>query len=153
MIRIRDWLFIGKYVDTRSADLLAHYGIKAILQLAEPVPQDDMEVLFLDVEDGDDLPGDMIEKGVDFIREQKASDNPVLVACGAGISRSVIFGMAALMEEEDRSLFDSFAEIYAHHPAAEPHPELVRSLGAYKGLELDPLSIWRGLEDAKKSKE
>lgn len=150
MIRIRDWLFIGKYVDTRSADLLTHYGIGALLELAERVPQKDFEVLYLDIDDGDELPLALLEQGVQFIQQQKAADKAVLVACGAGISRSVVFGMAVLMEEEDLSIFESFAQIYDHHPAAEPHPELVKSLGKYHDEELDLLSIWRGLEEAKK---
>lgn len=149
MYKIRDWLYVGKYAQTRNAAVLKQIGIMALLELAEHVPHDDLEILYLDVTDGEALPHDLLKRGVAFIRAQKAAGHPVLVACGAGISRSVTFAMAALMEEEDHELFAAFAEVYTRHRGAQPHFELVKSLAAYHGQVLDLLAIWEGLEAAK----
>jgi protein-tyrosine phosphatase len=70
---------------------------------------------------------------VDFVRARKAEERKVLVACGAGISRSVSFSIAALKEEEGLSLLDAYAAIRAVHPDALPHPALWESLRQYYG--------------------
>lgn len=151
MQQIRDWLFIGKYAETRRLDFLQEAGIQAMLQLADYVSQPDIETLFLSVEDGVSLPSTLIKKGINFIREQKAQGRTVLVACGAGMSRSVTFGIAAIMEEEGRGLFEAYREIYLHHRAAEPHYELILSLTAYYDKPMDLLDIWEGLQNVRKS--
>jgi protein-tyrosine phosphatase len=93
----------------------------------------------------------MLERGVAFIREQKAQGKTILVACGAGISRSVTFGIAALMEQESRDLFDAYREIYQVHPQAEPHFELVHSLTTYYGKPMDVFDILDALRNAQQS--
>lgn len=147
MYRIRDWLYIGKYQETCTLSLLQQHDITAMLQLAEKVTQPGIETCYLAVEDGVALPVPMIERGVAFIREQKAQGKIVLVACGAGISRSVTFGIAVLMEEESRDLFDAYREIYQLHPQAEPHFELIHSLTAYYGKPMDVFDILDALRD------
>jgi len=140
MYTIRPWLTIGKYAETRNLNLLHGRGISAMLQLAEAVPQPGIESLYLAVEDGEPLPIPLLEEGITFIREQKSQDRHVMVACGAGISRSVLFSMAALMAEEKLSLFDAYRDIVAIHPDALPHSALGLSLAQYHHLDLD----WRG---------
>lgn len=145
MYQIRDWLFIGKYSQTRQLSLLNEVGITAMLQLADHIPQPDIETLYLDVNDGETLPHSMIKRGVHFVRQQKKQDKKILVACGAGISRSSIFALAALMEEENLSIFDAYYEVFLRYRGAEPHPELMMSLSAYHGHEMDLLEAWEGL--------
>jgi protein-tyrosine phosphatase len=151
MYKIRDWLYIGKYQETRTLSLLQQHGISAMLQLAEKVNQPGIETCYLAIEDGVPLPVPMLERGVAFIREQKAQGKTILVACGAGISRSVTFGIAALMEQESRDLFDAYREIYKVHPQAEPHFELVHSLTAYYGKPMDVFDILDALRNAQQS--
>ena len=76
MYQIRDWLYVGKYSQTRNLLTLNQYGINAMLQLADYVPQENIETLFLNVDDGEPLPTGMIERGLQFLREQKAIPRP-----------------------------------------------------------------------------
>jgi hypothetical protein len=149
MQQIREWLFIGKYAETRRLDFLQKAGVTAMLQLADYVPQPNIETLFVPVEDGVSLFHPRIKKGVSFIREQKALGKTVLVACGAGQSRSVTFGIAALMEEESLELFDAYREIYLRHRGAEPHHELILSLSAYYGKPMELLEVWENLHSVR----
>jgi hypothetical protein len=140
--QIRSWLYIGKYRETTNIALLHSYGIGAMLQLAEAVKQDGIASLYVPVEDGEPLPIPALEQGVAFVREQKAQDRKVLVACGAGISRSVTFGIAALHEEEGLSLPDAFRLIRTHHSEAMPHYALWDSICAYYGEPMKYEDMW-----------
>jgi protein-tyrosine phosphatase len=102
-----------------------------MLQLAESVPQPKIVSLYAPVEDGEPLPINQFRRGVDFIRQQKALGNAILVACGAGISRSTTFALAALKEEENLTLWTALQEIHAKHPYAMPHMALWQSLCDY----------------------
>jgi len=98
MHQVRPWLFIGKYSETLNHDLLERSKIRAVLELAEPVEYDDITTLYLPVDDGAALRPSVLPNGVAFMRSEYAQGNRVLVACGAGISRSVTFAIAALKE-------------------------------------------------------
>jgi hypothetical protein len=135
MYPIRPWLYIGKYSETANTALLYEHKIGAMLQLAAPINQPKIERLYLAVDDGVALPAEMIKRGVAFIREQKAAGKVVLSACGAGISRSTTFAIAALHEEEQLDLYAAFADICDQHPTAMPHFELWQSLCNYYGIE------------------
>lgn len=152
MYKIRNWLFIGKYAHTKSKDLLQSYQIDAMLQLAEEVKQENIESIYLDVEDGVFLPHDKLAKGVEFIQAQKRLGKTILVACGAGISRSVAFGMAALVEEEGLSIWNAYGEIYKHYQDAMPNPELCRSLAQYYHQEdIKLIEAWDRIMKIQKS--
>ena len=142
MNQIRPWLYIGRYRETTNSALLHAYGIGAMLQLAEAVKHPNIETLYLPVEDGEPLPVPLLAQGVGFVREQKALGRNVLIACGAGISRSVTFAIAALHEEEGLSLPDAFRLIRAHHPEAMPHYALWDSLCAYYGEPMKYEELW-----------
>jgi protein-tyrosine phosphatase len=150
MFKIRDWLYIGKYSQIRSKSNLDAHEIGALLSLAEPVGHDGIETLYLNVTDGEPVDYEKIAAGVKFVRDQKAAGKKVVVACGAGISRSVLFSMAALMEEEDLGLFESYREIYQQYRAAQPHDNLVISLAGYHGHEMDLMEVWTGLTEVQK---
>lgn len=151
MYKIRDWLYIGKYSETRNYSLLNQFGITSMLQLADYVPQSNIESLFLNVEDGESLPTILLERGLTFLREQKAQNKSILVACGAGISRSSTFALAFLMEVENLTLLEAYSEVYKNHPNAEPHPELIKSLYAYLGQSFELLDVWDALEAVRNS--
>lgn len=131
MYPIRPWLFIGRFQETQDDDLLRGREIGAMLQLADSTKQRDIPSLYVPVEDGEPLPFDLLRMGVEFVRLEKALGRKVLIACAAGISRSTIFAIAALKEEEQLRLFDAFREVHAMHPDALPHPALWKSLCDY----------------------
>ncbi|NWG16704.1 MAG: GNAT family N-acetyltransferase [Chloroflexi bacterium] len=142
MYRIRPWLYIGKYRETIDHELLRAHHIGAMLLLAENVEQPGIEALYLPVEDGEPLPDDALQRGVAFIRAQKAAGRAVLAACGAGISRSVTFATAALVEEEGLSLVDAYRAIQVNHPYAMPHPALWESLRAHYRADVSFGEMW-----------
>ncbi|GIK63555.1 MAG: hypothetical protein BroJett018_13490 [Chloroflexota bacterium] len=137
MNQIRSWLYIGKYRDTRDLTYLQSRNIGAMLQLAESVEQPNITVLYLPVEDGEPIPTDLLTQGIEFIRSQKALGKIVLVACGAGISRSSSFALAALKEEENLGLMEALREVAAKHFDTQPHKALWDSLCGYYNEAID----------------
>lgn len=131
MNAIRPWLYVGKYRETLDADLLSARKIGAMLQLAEAVTHPNIESLYLPIEDGVPLPGPLLRRGVDFALSEKQRGQTVLIACGAGMSRSVAFAVAALKEAEGLSVLEAWREVKKHHPESLPHPEIWESLCAY----------------------
>ncbi|MBI3243547.1 MAG: dual specificity protein phosphatase family protein [Chloroflexi bacterium] len=141
MFTIRPWLHVGKFVETLDVDLLRTHEIGAMLQLAESVQQIGIAARFVHVEDGEPLPKALLREGVDFVRLQKSLGRKVLVACGAGISRSTTFAIAALKEEEGLSVIEAYRELKAKHPLAQPHPTLWTSLCAFYGEEVSYMTL------------
>ena len=128
MIQIRPWLFIGKVVETRDHELLVRRQIDAMLQLAADVQQQGVASLHIDIEDGEPISPSDLAQGVEFVRRHHAEGRRVLVACGAGISRSSTYAIAALKETERLSLLEAFRAVSAIHADALPHPMLWKSL-------------------------
>ncbi len=128
---VRPWLYIGKYPDTLDLSTLKQHGIKAVLQLAEAVAQPTIVTLYLPVEDGISLSADYLQQGVAFVLAHKSMGQPVLIACGAGVSRSAAFAVAALKEAENLSLMKAMLALREAHPEALPHSALWDSLCAY----------------------
>ncbi|MCQ3929889.1 MAG: hypothetical protein DPW16_05485 [Chloroflexi bacterium] len=131
MNQIRSWLYIGKYRDTCDLAYLQSRNISAMLQLAELVEQPNITALYLPVEDGEPIPTNLLTQGIEFIRSQKELGKIVLVACGAGISRSSSFAIAALKEIENLSLMDALREVATRHFDTQPHKALWDSLCGY----------------------
>lgn len=151
MYPIRPWLYVGRFADTSNLPLMQLYRVGAMLELAAPVTLPGIERLYLAVEDGKALDAALIRQGVAFVRAHKAAGKTVLVACGAGISRSVTFAVAALKEDEGLSLTDAFREVCLKHPTAMPHPELWGSLCDYYGeARPDDYQIMRLLDDIRR---
>ena len=133
MYRIRPWLYVGKYSETLDLRLLSANGIDAVLELAELVEQPGIACLYVRVEDGEPLPPERLREGMAFVRANVEEGNRVLIAYGAGISRSVAFAVAALRELEGKGLLDALRSVAQRHPQAMPHPAIWRSLCAYYG--------------------
>jgi len=133
MYPIRPWLYVGRFSDTQDDVMLRRREIGAMLQLADSVKQPGIPSLYLPVEDGEPLPRDLLRLGVEFVRLEKALGRSVLIACGAGISRSTTFAVAVLKEEEELGLLEAFRQVRALHPEAMPHPALWQSLREYYG--------------------
>jgi protein-tyrosine phosphatase len=143
MDRIRPWLFIGSYRDTKNIQYLNLRKICAMLQLAEKVEQPNIVSLYLPVEDLAPISNEHLWQGVDFIRDHKRTGNCVLVACGAGINRSSAFCAAALKEEEGLSLFEAFKEVKQRHPESMPHQQVWESLCRYYSEDITYLDVMR----------
>ncbi|MCP5101567.1 MAG: dual specificity protein phosphatase family protein [Chloroflexi bacterium] len=144
MDKIRSWLFIGKYRDTLNKNLLVQFNITAMLQLAELIEHPGITSLYLPVEDGEPLPSNMIKKGIRFINQQKDQGNPILVACGAGISRSAAFSIIALHEVEGIGLHQAFHITKKARDMVLPHPVVWNSLCAYYNVDIP----WNNLFDS-----
>jgi protein-tyrosine phosphatase len=136
MNAIRPWLYIGKYRETLDKDLLSIKKIDAMLQLAEAVKHPNITSIYLPVEDGVPLPDHLLQQGADFVLFEKSLGHTVLIACGAGMSRSVVFAVAVLKEVEGLSLLEALQIVKQHHPESLPHPALWKSLCAYYHEEL-----------------
>jgi protein-tyrosine phosphatase len=78
-------------------------------------------------EDGRHLPAERLREGAAFVRAQRALGRPVLVLCGAGMSRSVTFVLAYL-HEEGWELSDAIRHVVRHRRQALPHLRLLRCL-------------------------
>jgi protein-tyrosine phosphatase len=128
---IRPWLAVGKYHSVRSPALLERYKIGATLQFVEHIRLIGIASCYIPIEDGIAIEPETLRKGVDFILYNKQEGRIVLSACGAGISRSVVFATAALKEAENISLVDALGEVKLKHHLAMPHPIVWQSVCAY----------------------
>lgn len=146
MISIRPWLLIGKYRETLDHDLLARAQVGALLHLAAPVEPPGITTLHLPVEDGEPLEAPVLRQGVEFVLAQRAAGKKVLVACGAAISRSTSFAIAALKEAEALSLLAAAREVRRLHPDGLPHIALWSSLCLHYQEPDDYLALIRATE-------
>lgn len=146
MITIRPWLLISKYRETLDNELLARAGIGALLHLAAQVEPPGIAALYLPVEDGEPFEEATLRQGVDFVLAQRAAGKAVLVACGAGISRSTSFAIAALKEAEGLPLLAAAREVRRLHPDGLPHIALWSSLCLHYQEPHDYLALIRAAE-------
>lgn len=146
---IRPWLAIGKYRDVFDRALLEHYSIQATLQFVENVRYEGIASCYLPIDDGVPVAPETLRKGVDFIIEQYREGRIVLSACGAGVSRSVIFAAAALKEVEELPLLEAITEVMYFRPEALPNPIVMRSVCDYYGEPLSHFQIRNRLEEKK----
>ena len=131
MIAIRPWLYLGKYRETFELPHLQVHNIGAMLQFAGKVNHPEIESLYLPIEDGVPIPPEVLAKGIQFIIARHQQGKKVLVSCGAAISRSVTFIIAALKETENMPLLEAYQSILNTYVGALPHPALWQSLCAY----------------------
>lgn len=131
MYQIRPWLYVGKYRDTLDPYWLGLHQIEAVLQLAEAVKEPGITSLYLPVEDGEPLRFELLRQGIDFVLAEMRQQHTVLIACGAGQSRSVAFAIATLKEAENLPLLTAWREVKQQHPEALPHMALWESLCIY----------------------
>jgi len=131
MFVIRPWLVLGKYQETLNRSLLQAQTIGAMLQFAEQVEHLGIPTLYIPLEDGKLIAKEIFQKGIAFILTHYRQEKKILVSCGAGISRSVTFIIAALKETEDITLLDAYQIVLNVNPKALPHPVVWQSLCAF----------------------
>lgn len=146
MQQIRPWLAIGSFRDRQDAARMRAAGVGAMLELAGQVAVDGVESLYLPVEDGEPLARPSLARGVAYVLAQRAAGRLVLVACGAGISRSTTFAIAALREAEGLTLLQAAQQVRRRHPGGMPHPALWASLCAFAGEPLPYAALLRAHE-------
>jgi hypothetical protein len=135
MDHVIDGVYISGWRATLMQDKLREANITHVLKLYESLPtfDPDFNVLDMPVEDGEPLIPELLKRGARFIVEQVDAGKPVLVMCGAGISRSATFVLAYMLER-DHDLHDAYRLLHQNHPVAQPHPALWRSLIQYYDL-------------------
>ncbi|MCP4403792.1 MAG: dual specificity protein phosphatase family protein [bacterium] len=144
MDAIRSWLCVGKYRETLDEENLMALKIGAVLQLAEAIAYTRINALYLPVDDGIAIPEQYIRSGVAFVLEAKRSGQQILIACGAGISRSAAFAVAILKEAEDISLVTALRAVQSAHHESLPHPAVWESLCTYYQEDVPFDEVLRG---------
>jgi protein-tyrosine phosphatase len=146
---IRPWLAVGTYRDVFNRALLEQYSIQATLQFVENVRYEGIASCYLPIDDGVPVTPKTLRKGVDFITEQYHEGRIILSACGAGVSRSVIFAAAALKEIEELSLLEATTEVMYFRPEALPNPIVMRSVCTYYGEPFSHFQLRERLDEKK----
>lgn len=133
-----DGVYIGSHRATMYADQLRTAGVTTVLKLYEDIPYFPADFCTLEnvLEDGEFISAAILKRGVQFILDHVDVGEPVLVVCGAGISRSSTFVLAYLLERGHK-LPDAFRLLRECHPEAMPHPQMWLSLIAHYQLTYD----------------
>lgn len=146
MHKIRDWLYVASYRETQDLAQLNKQNVGAVLHLQQLVEHDGIATLYLPIQEGLPLSKHDIIAGLNFIQDQHAHGKSVVVACGAGISRSVIFAVGALKIAENISLSKAFSDIRKVHERAMPDELHWQSMCQYFGENIDFWEMWRTIE-------
>lgn len=141
MYTIRPWLYTGSYVEKIDGHKLEEKHIGSMLQLfrASEIPH--VVSLYLPVEDGYPIPDLIFRRGVKFINEHR-KDN-LLIACGAGISRSSTFAILALKYEEGLDITEGLKQVRLANPGAMPDQVHWESLCRFTGEKVSFWDIWQ----------
>jgi protein-tyrosine phosphatase len=148
MYEIRDWLYVSNFLDATDPAQLKKRQIRALLTLHKEAKLSGVDVLFLPVIDGQPIAPKYFEQGMAFVRRHHTQQHPVLIACGAGISRSVTFTIAVLHEIEGLSLHDAFFNVRRRNPQALPDHIHWQSLTEYYHDSLDYWDLWSEIVDS-----
>lgn len=126
---IQDGVYIGRVRAHQEQVRLQAAGIRHILKLYEAAPYwpDSFVVCDNEVEDGVLIQNDKLVHGVAFLQEQVAMGKPVVSICGAGMSRSVTFVLAYLLET-GLDLRLAWELVATQHPSAQPAPQMWQTL-------------------------
>ena len=143
MDKIRPWLYIGSFHDTHQGGYLTDRSIQAMLLLDENIELHNITTLYLPVQDFSPLKFELLDRGLEFIREQKSLDRTILVACAHGINRSSAYCTAALKNIEGIDLLNALREVQKHRPIAMPIESVWESLCEYYGENISYLDVMR----------
>jgi hypothetical protein len=133
---VTDGVHISGWRATRHIDYLRIGRITNVLKLYEGNPYfpSDFNTFENTLTDGVFVPRSVLFDGVRFIHEHVDAGNPVLVVCGAGISRSSTF-VLAYMIERGHILPDAFTLLRKAHPDASPVFAMWESLFEHYDLD------------------
>lgn len=136
---------LGNLPSTRAS------GIRAVLRLddldgrGDDQWPEDFALLDLPIYDGEPVAADLLYRGTAFIDAQRRAGRKVLVHCVGGISRSVTFTLAYLIEYLGLSLPEAYARVVLRRAIARPHGELLASLVKHYHL---PYTLDEAREDS-----
>ncbi len=138
-----DGVYIGSASAIYSVNELHEAGVNAVLKLYFNLPDwpEGFEVCDNAVTDGEYIPPEVLQRGVDFIKAQVEAGKPVLVVCAHGISRSSTFVLAYLLERGYK-LPDAFYLLSKQHTYTNPDPELWYSLIMNYNLDYSMDDVW-----------
>jgi protein-tyrosine phosphatase len=137
-------LYIGRYRDTLDGDALRARPIHVLLHLAANIRHAGITTYYLPIEDGEPLSPLLLQRGLALLQQAHDQYQTVLIACGAGISRSAIFTIAALKVTEGITLEAAYHIVRHAHPETCPHPVLWDSLCTYFGETVSYRIILQG---------
>lgn len=146
MYKIRDWLYVASYRETQDQTHLQQHHVGAILHLQQLVEHDGIATLYLPIQEGLPILKSQVTQGLNFIQQQHDQGKVVVIACGAGISRSVIFAVAALKLIEHISLSQAFSDIRKVHERAMPDDVHWESMCQYFDEHIDFWEMWRTID-------
>lgn len=126
---IVDGVYLGKARAYYANPQLQKAGLKRILKLylGAPYWPDAFLVCENTLDDGVFIPLEKLQRGVTFIQESVNAGAKILVVCGAGMSRSVTFVLAYMLEK-GYDLKEAWQLLHSQHPPAHPTPAMWQSL-------------------------
>jgi predicted protein tyrosine phosphatase len=144
--QVLDRVYIGSLFAMSEQEALREAGITSVLKLTHSSigVEDGFTVMELPFPDGWLIPDGYLRRGLDFVRDQEAQGNSVLIMCAAGISRSAAFTLGYLVER-GYDLHEAFEHLRTCRPAISPHPSLWISLLEFFGepYSLNDVLSWR----------
>lgn len=146
MHQIRPWLLVGSLSETQDRPALDDAGVGAMLQLHRRVEQPGIASQYIPTQEGVVLPLHDLRQGIDFVLAQHEAGQRVLIACGAGVSRSVTFAVGTLAQAEGLSLVDAFGQIRKVHPRAMPDELHWKTLTQLFDEDIDFWQMWMEIE-------
>jgi hypothetical protein len=114
-------LWLGNAGDLREPRAALECGVEAVVELADNeapamLPRDLIRYRF-PISDGGENPTWILSLAVEAVASLVKADVPTLVACSAGMSRSVAVVAAALAIVENRSASDLLRQVAGGGPA------------------------------------
>lgn len=105
-------------------------NITHVLRLHNPEVEWPKDLVVFDnrLDDSTFAPKERLDRGVAFVKEQRAAGNNVLIACWEGVSRSSTFVLAYLVDALGYDLRDAWRTLKTRHRKAWPARELWASL-------------------------
>lgn len=136
---VQDGVYIGSVLALQQKNRIRSMGINSVLRLdrinrAAGQWDKDFYLMDLPLPDGAPLASRLLERGVDFIRQQTNREQKVLVHCQMGVSRASTFVMAYLVQHAGMSLAQAYQTVQKSRPIIHPNPMLVQSLVKHYGL-------------------
>ncbi|MBN1965257.1 MAG: dual specificity protein phosphatase family protein, partial [Anaerolineae bacterium] len=127
--RVIDGLYIGNAAAMNEAHALHRHGVQRVLKLYfdRPYWPRSFTVLENAVVDGMPLPRHYLDTGMAFLHASMSAQEPVLVACRMGVSRSSTFVLAYLLER-GYDLLAAWELLLRQHPRAWPATAMWESL-------------------------
>jgi protein-tyrosine phosphatase len=141
-------LYQGDVVDGTDPTRWQANGIQAILNVAleiQPPANRPVDYFWLQLADGVATYSAIVDYALLFINNKVRENKPVLVHCGAGISRSSFITLSYLLQFFP-TLNDALNFLRTRHPTANPNPAFLPELQARATTRERQVDAIRGLQ-------